>query len=105
MSDALFHQLSTVQSNTQPVPPTIIAATTISPTTFLTFISGGSAIATIVPFVTGAHVLCFIFTGSPVAFATTGNIKSATLPVQNVPVFLVYDPISGLYWPGRLVSP
>ena len=105
MSDLLFQQLSTVQDNTQPIPATISGASTIAPTTFLSFISGGTAIATIIPFTTGAHMLCFIFTGSPVAFATTGNIKSAVLPVTNIPVFLVYDPISAMYWPGRLVSP
>ncbi len=99
MSDVLFQQLSTVNSNEQPTPPTIASAAIISPNTFLTFITGSVQIATINPFVTGAHMICLIFTGSPGLLLTTGNIKSALQPVQNIPMFLIWDPISALWWP------
>lgn len=99
MSDLLFQQLSTVQNNLQPTPPTIASAATIAPQTLLTFLTGSVQLATITPPVTGAHVLILIFTNaSPGAFVTTGNIKSAITPVQNVPVFVVYDPLTALYW-------
>lgn len=99
MSDLLFQQLSTVQDNTQPVPPTIASAATISPQTFLTFLTGTVQLATINPPVTGAHMLVLIFTNaSPGAMVTTGNIKAAYQPIQNLPVFLIYDPVTALYW-------
>jgi hypothetical protein len=106
MSDLLFQQISTVQDNTQPNPPTVPSASVMTPLTFLTFITGSTSIATIVPVTTGMHMICFIFTTSnPGPFVVSGNIKTAVQPVQNIPVFLIYDPITALYWPGRLVSP
>jgi len=103
LMDALFQQLSTVQDNTQPSPPTIASAATISPTTLVTFLTGTVQVATINPPVTGQHILILIFTnGAPGAFVTTGNIKGAVSPAQNVPVLLVYDPVTALYWCGIL---
>jgi hypothetical protein len=99
MSDLLFQQFSTVQNNLQPAPITIASAATISPNSFVTFLTGTVQLATINPPVTGAHMLCLIFTnGSPGAFVTTGNINAAITPAQNVPVFVVYDPVSNKYW-------
>ena len=105
MSDLAFQQLSTVQSNVQPNPPTIASAAIISPQTLVTFLTGTAQVATINPPVTGQHMLVLIFTnGSPGAFVTTGNIKAAYQPIQNLPVVLFYDPITALYWgfPGTL---
>ena len=99
MSDLLFQQLSTVQDGLQPNPPTIASATTISPTTRMTFISGTAVIQTINPFTTGYHEIVLIFTSStPGAFGTTGNIKTAGQPAQNIPTLLCWDPISQLWW-------
>src|SRR5260370_13278494 len=99
MPDLLFQQFSTVQSNLQPNPPTIASAATITPTTLMTFLTGTVQLATINPPVTGQHILVLIFTNaSPGAFVTTGNIKSALQPIQNLPVVLFYDPITALYW-------
>jgi len=99
MPDSIFQNISTVQSNLQPAPPTIAAAATITPTTLVTFLTGTTQVATINPPVTGQHVLILIFTnGSPGALLTTGNIKAALTPAQNVPVIAVYDPITALYW-------
>ena len=99
MSDLLFQQLSTVQSNLQPTPPTIASATTIAPSTRLTFVTGVVAVATITPPVTGYHELLLVFTNAaPAAMLTTGNIKTAFQPIQNLPVLLCYDPVTALYW-------
>ncbi|TMI87852.1 MAG: hypothetical protein E6H08_18750 [Bacteroidetes bacterium] len=105
MSDALFQNFSTVQSNEQPVPNTIAAAATITPLTLITFLTGTTQVVTINPPVTGQHMLVLIFTnGSPGAFTTAGNIKAAYQPIQNLPVVLFYDPVTALYWgfPGTL---
>jgi hypothetical protein len=99
MADLDFQQLSTVQSSLQPKPVTIASAATVAPSTFLTFISGTVAIATVTPPVTGSHMLVFIFTTTtPVAFTTTGNIKAVTTPAQNLPHFLFYNPVEGKYY-------
>lgn len=103
MSDLLFQQLSTVQSNLQPNPPTIASAAVISPQTLVTFLTGTVQLTTINPPVTGAHMLILIFTnGAPGAFLTTGNIKAAVSPATNVPVLCIFDPVTALYWCGVL---
>lgn len=99
MPDLNFQDLSTVASGQQPKPATIASAATVAPSTFLTFISGTVAIATITPPVTGAHMLVFVFTTTtPTAFTTTGNIKAVATPTTNLPVVLVYNPIEGKYY-------
>lgn len=100
MSDVNFQDISTVQSQLQPKPVTIASAATIAPTTFISFISGTTGIATITPPVTGAHMLCFIFTTTQSGqFLTTGNIQqSTTTATANVPVYLVYDPSTNKYY-------
>lgn len=99
MSDLNFQNLSTVQSDQQPMPVTMASATTVAPTTFLTFFTGTAQLTTITPPVTGAHMLAFVFTNAaPGAFLTTGNIKSAYTPIQDRIVFLVYDPVTAKYW-------
>lgn len=100
MSDLNFQDLSTVANRQQPLPPTLASAATVAPSTFLTFISGTVAIATITPPATGAHMLCFIFTTTtPTAFTTTGgNIKYVMTPTQNIPVLLIYSPTENKYY-------
>jgi hypothetical protein len=99
MSDLLFQDLSTVQSSQQPKPVTLASATTIAPTTKLTFVTGTVQVATITPPVSGYHELSFIFTnGAPGALLTTGNIHSAYTPIQNQAFTLYYDPSTAKYW-------
>ena len=99
MSDLEFQNLSSVQNNLQPKPVTIASAATVAPSTFLSFISGTVAIATVTVPVTGSHMLVFVFTTTtPVAFTTTGNIKLVSTPTQNVPVLLIYDPLGEKYY-------
>ena len=98
MSDLNHQNLATVQSKLQPQPVTIASAATVAPSTFLTLITGTTAIATVTPPATGTHMLCFLFTTTtPVAFTTTGNIAAVATPTQNIPVFLIYNPSTAKY--------
>lgn len=98
MPDVDFQNISTVHSGLQPKPVTIASAATVAPSTFISFISGTTAIATVTPPVSGAHLLVFIFTTTtPVAFTTTGNIKLVATPTTNMPMFLVYNPLENKY--------
>lgn len=104
MSDLLFQQLSTVQSNQQPNPPTIASAATIAPQTKMTFLTGTVQLATITPPVSGYCELTLVFTNaSPGLFLTTGNIQIAYQPVQNRPIDLCYDPVSAKWWVKAVV--
>lgn len=101
MSDLEFQNLSTVASDQQPKPVTIASAASIAPSTFLTFVSGTVAIATVTPPVSGAHMLCLVFTTTtPVAFTTTGNIKAVATPTTSLPVYLTYNPLDSKYYVG-----
>jgi hypothetical protein len=103
MADLQFQDISTVANLGQPKPVTIASAATVAPTTYVTFISGTVAIATITPPVTGAHMLCFIFTTTtPAAFTTTDNIKNVTTPKTNSPTLLIYNPLEAKYYTGSL---
>ena len=99
----LYHQnIATVQSKQQPSPVTVAAATTIAPSTFITFVSGTTDVATITPPVSGQHMLCLIFTNAnPGSLLTTGNVLVASTTVaQNVPVLMFYDPAQAKYYPA-----
>src|SRR3970282_767055 len=100
MSDLLFQNLSTGQSNKQPQPPTIASATTIAPTSFISFVSSTTPVTTITPPVTGAHMLVLIPTAALPAMTTTGNIAVVTTTATaNVPILFFYNPINGKYYP------
>lgn len=102
--DLDFQNLSTVQSSQQPKPNTIASAATVAPQSFITFISGTVAIATITPPADGQHMLVFIFTTTtPVAFTTTGNVKYVATPTQNIPMLLFWNPNENKYYPGEVV--
>ncbi len=95
MPDLEFQNLSTVQNKLQPAPVTLASAASISPSTYLTMVTGTVAIATIVPPVTGTVQLAFVFTTTtPVAFTTTGNIATVSTPTQNVLTVGVYNPLT-----------
>ncbi len=97
MSDLDHQNLSTVQSNLQPGPVTVTAAASISPTTFLTLLSGTTAIATIVPPVTGTHMIAVVAATTTAAFTTSGNIVGATTATTTAPLLFIYNPLSGDY--------
>lgn len=103
MADLQVADLETAQSDKQPTPPTIASAATISPNTFLSFISGTVAIATITPPVTGMSMIMLIFTAAtPVAFTTTGNIKAVATPTQNIPMLATWNPTENKWYIGTL---
>src|SRR6267142_490418 len=98
-NDLIAANLSTVQSAVQPKPNTIASAAAVAPNTFITFISGTVAIATVTPPADGQHMLVFIFTTTtPTAFTTTGNIKYVATPTQNIPMLLFWNPIEQKYY-------
>jgi hypothetical protein len=103
MADIDFQNFSTVQSNLQPQPVTVAASTTLAPTTFLTFITGTTAVNQITPPVSGTHLLALAFTATnPGAFGTTGNIDvtAVTTPATNSRItFLVFNPVTAKYFP------
>lgn len=99
MADLLYQNFLCVHSDKQPTPPTVASAATLAPTTRLTFVTGTVQVATITPPVSGYHILTFIFTNaSPGALLTSGNIKTAYTPVQNLAFSMHYNPIDGKYW-------
>lgn len=100
MADLNFQNFSTVQSKAQATPNTVASTTTIAPSNFLTLVSGTIDIATVTPPVTGAHMLCLVFTHTtPGDLLTTGNILiGSTTLAQSSPVFLVYDPNQAKYY-------
>ena len=107
--DLDFQQLSTVQNLAQQKPLTITAAAAIAPKTFLTLLSGTTAIATITPPINGSHLLAIVsgvtnFSG----FTTTGNILVASITNAttwlNKVSFFVYNPITGKYHPRYAVT-
>ena len=104
MSDLLFQELSTVQSDKQKLPPTIASAATIAPVHKFTFVTGTVTIATITPPVSGycEITLCFI-TASPGVFLTSGNIQIAYQPIINRPIDLCYDPAGKKWWVKAVV--
>lgn len=101
--DLLFQNLSTVQNKTQPQPKNIGAATaTITPTTFLTVTSAGVPVTYITPPIDGCHVLAVYFAdvaGVGVVAPPNGNIGTAKASVAGEVMLLVYNPVSGLYYP------
>lgn len=99
MSDLLFQNLSTVQSEQQPRPVTMAAAATITPTTFLTFLTGTTQVANITPPVTGSCLIGLVFTNAnPGAFTGAGNVQSTKDPAQNELVLLAYDPVTAKWY-------
>ena len=84
MSDSLFQNLSTVQSNKQPSPKTIASATSIGTAveTFISIITGTTAIATITPPVTGQHMLVLIFTNGNPGGVTTGGATTGRANIE-----------------------
>lgn len=99
MPDLLFQNFSTVQSNKNARPATIVSAATITPTTKFSFVTGTVTLENITPPTTGyAEItLCFI-TASPGVFLTSGNIQIAYQPIINRPIDLCWDPSTSKWW-------
>lgn len=108
MADLSFQDISTVNNELQPKPVTFTAATTIAPTTFLSFITGTTALATITPPVSGAHMLAIVSnTTNWAGCVTTGNIAVASVTNsdlwQGKVNLFVYNPLTAKYYPTYAV--
>lgn len=104
MSDALWNNFDNAQSNLQILPVTIASATTITPVTRMTFLTGTVQVATITPPTSGYCDIVLCFTdANPGALLTSGNIKTAYTPIQNRPFMMCYDPSSVKWWVQAVV--
>lgn len=107
MSDLLFQNLSTVQSDKNDQPNTIASAATITPERKFTRITGTVSITKITPPTTGYCELTFIFTSAyATAFNTGGSgagaIHAAYTSVADRPITLYYDPRTTLWYVGTV---
>ena|SRR6185312_804262 len=103
MGDLNCQDFQLGQNNNQPKALTLASAASIVPTTFITYLSGTTAVTNITAPLSGAHMLILIFTNASPGGLTSGGggtgaaiLKSFTA-VQNVPVLLFYDPATKLY--------
>jgi hypothetical protein len=107
MSDLLFQQLSTVQSDKQIQPNTIASAAAISPTTKFTRITGTTSITTITPPVSGYCELTLVFTSAYATALNTGGgtngIAVAYTSVADRPIDVCFDPRTALWYPKAVV--
>lgn len=98
MSDLEFQKMSSVQGFPGGGVRTIVAAATIAPTTFLTKLSGTTALANITAPVSGAHLIAIVAGTTTAAFTTSGNIASVTTAADTTsPILFIYDPVTGDY--------
>lgn len=104
-NDSLFPQILPAQNNLMQKPSTLASATDMNDSiqTFLNFITGTTAIATIDPILTGVHMIMLIFTNAnPGGVTTGGNIVAAVDPAQNAPILLVWNPVTAMWYAGKL---
>ena len=98
MPDLDFQNFSTVQSNLQPTPTTIVGTATIAPTTLITVLTGTVVTATITPPLTGAHMLVLIYVSGTATTVVGSNIANAVVPAANTPVLAFYNPVTKKYY-------
>lgn len=79
-------------------PGTLASGATIAPSTFTTVLTGNTAITTITPPVSHAHMLALIFAGTA-GVGTGGNIATAKASVVGEAMLLVYNPNTQKYSP------
>lgn len=94
-----YQDFSTVQSPLQQKPQTIASAATIAPVSFLTVLTGNTAVVTITPPLPNCvHMLAIQFAG--VAGVTAaGNILTAKASVVGEIMLLVFNPNTAKYVP------
>jgi hypothetical protein len=79
-------------------PATLVSAATVAPTTFLTVLTGNTAIAAITPPVLHAHMLALLFAGTA-GITATNNIATAKASVVGEVMLLVFNPNTAKYYP------
>lgn len=105
IDDLNWQNVSPTQNAGQKAPVTQASAGVISPTTFLTILTGTTAVATINPPVSGSHLLAIVATATNFGgFTTAGNILVASLTNSTVwdnkVTLFVYNPLTGKYHPN-----
>lgn len=107
MSDLLFQQLSTVQSDKQIQPNTLASAATIAPTTKLTRLTGTTPVTNITPPVSGYCELTFVWTtGTANGFTSGGGVNGIAVTYTTItdrPIDLCFDPRTALWYPKAVV--
>jgi hypothetical protein len=89
-------QLSPTNSS---APVTVASAATITPTGFLTVLTGNVAVVTITPPVLHTHMLAIQFAGTAGVTGATGNILTTTASVAGQVMLLVFNPSTQKYVP------
>jgi len=79
-------------------PVTLASAATIAPTSFLTILTGNTAVVNITPPVTHAHMLAVMFAGTA-GVTAAGNIATAKASVLGEAMLLIYNPSAAKYVP------
>lgn len=79
-------------------PVTVASAATISPSSFLTVLTGNTAVVNIVPPFPQVHMLALQFAGTA-GVTAAGNVTTAKASVVGEVMLLVYNPSSAKYVP------
>ena len=107
MSDLLFQDLSTAQSNKQLGPQTIASAAAIAPKTKFTRITGTTPVTTIIPPVSGYCELTFVWTtGTASGFTASSVVNGIAVTYTTItdrPIDLCFDPRTQLWYPKAVV--
>ncbi len=89
-----------------PISNTIASATTITPLSYISIVTGTTAVQNIVlPWPGFEGEICLIFTnGAPAATQTGGTtgiaIAKATTVIQNLTLYMTYSAINALWYPS-----
>jgi Flp pilus assembly protein TadG len=107
MSDLLFQQLSTVQSDKQIQPNTLASAAAIAPTTKFTRLTGTTPVTTITPPVSGYCELTFVWTtGTANGFTSSAAVNGIAVTYTTItdrPITLHFDPRTALWYPAAVI--
>lgn len=98
ITESDWAQLGTVQGPTSPRGATLASGATIAPTTFLTILTGNTAINTITPPVPFGHMIALLFAGTA-GVGASGNIATAKASVVGEVILLIYNPAQAKYHP------
>lgn len=79
-------------------PATIASAATIAPTTFLTILTGNTAVVTITPPIPGSHMLAVQFAGIA-GVTAAGNIATAKASVAGEIILFQFNINTNKYVP------
>lgn len=102
-TDLIAQNFATNQGSQNVKPNTLASATTIAPSSLITYVTGTLQVGTITPPLEGQHMLVLIFSdAAPGTMLTTGNINNAIVPTQNLPTLLFYDPLTAKYTGGTM---